>query len=138
MLLSVRIIKLASITQNNHVYEHTAEGPTPEVSLNVRSPYRRQKTRPFDNQIIILTIFVYRNRNTCDQHHYLPPDYIDYFLLSYLFAITPTISYLSTFLRSHRLFPTFLPSYDHTDYQTTHTHLANQNRAGFTMPRHGK
>jgi hypothetical protein len=43
MLLSARITKLAFITQNNHVYEHTAEGPTPEILLNVRSPYRRQK-----------------------------------------------------------------------------------------------
>src|SRR5450432_2034218 len=30
--------------------------------------------------------------------------------------ITSTTSYLPTFLRSHRLLPTFLPSYDHIDY----------------------
>jgi hypothetical protein len=60
---------------------------------------------------------------------------------------------LLTFLRPHRLLPTFLPSYDHIDYFLTSYlptflrsyrlpnnpySLSQSNRAGFTMPRHGK
>jgi hypothetical protein len=124
--------------------------------LNVRSPYRRQKRdsiirslfrRPYTG-IEILTIIptilpFFRSHRllltflpSCHIIDFFLPfcDYINYFLLS---------------SRSHRLFLIFLPSCDrlfpvflffcdHTDYQTTYTHSANQNRAGFTMPRHGK
>jgi hypothetical protein len=113
MSLSARITKLAFITQNNHVYEYTAEDPTPKVSLNIRSPYRRQKR---DFSIIRLSFRrPYWNRNTCD--------YIDYLTFlpitpttSYLFIFLPYHRFLPTFLRSHQLFPTFLLSCDHTDY----------------------
>jgi hypothetical protein len=118
MLLSAETIKLTFITQNNHVYEHTAEGLTLKVSLNVRSPYRRQKR---DLSIIRLS---FRRPHTgieipaintlpSSRSHrlsyyllaidyflpsYLPPDRIDYFLPysrplpSYLLAITSTTS----------------------------------------------
>jgi hypothetical protein len=125
MLLSTGIIKLASITQNNHVYEHTAEGLTSEVSLNIRSPYWRQKRdsiirssfrRPYTgieiptiNTITFLsitsTIFYFSTFLRCD--------YTDY--LIFLTTIS-TISYFPTFLRSYRLFFIFLLSCGHIDY----------------------
>ena len=114
MLLSTETIKFTSITQNNHVYEHTAEGPTLKVSLNVRSPYRRQKrdlsiirssfrrshTRIEIPAINILSFF---------QSYRLFP--ISYFLatitfyffatiISYFFATILIISYLFIFLVS--------------------------------------
>jgi hypothetical protein len=106
MSLSVKIIKLAFITQNNHVYEHTAEGPTLKVLLNVRNPYRRQKR----DLSIIRSLFrrSYWNRNTCD--------HTDYFTFLPITSTTllpscdwllPT-SYLPTFLPHHRLLLTFL------------------------------
>jgi hypothetical protein len=145
MLLNIRTIKLASITQNNHVYKHTAEDPTPKVLLNIRSPYRRQKRdlsiirlsfrRPLYTGIEIpainITTFLPTTLTTSylptflRSHRLLPnflPFYllaIDYFLLSYLLATTSTTSYLPTFLRSHRPLPTFLPFCDHIDYFLT-------------------
>ena len=125
MLLSTGITKLTSITQNNHVYEYTAEGPTPEISLNVRNPYRRQK-RDFS---IIRSSFrrFYRNWNTCDY-----TDYLTFFpttsttLLLFCDWLLPT-SYFTIFLRLTTFY--FLPSYllatisttfylsrDYTDY----------------------
>jgi hypothetical protein len=86
--LSARTIKLASITQNNHVYEHTAEGPTPEMSLNIRSPYRRQKR---DLSIIRSS---FRRPHTRVE--------------------IPAINTLPS-SRSHQLLPTFLPPPDHID-----------------------
>jgi hypothetical protein len=151
MLLNARIIKLASITQNNHVYEYTAEGPTPKVLLNVKSPYRRQKRdsiirssfrRPYTrieipaiNTIISLPTILITSyllpiiSSTSYLPTFLPScDHTDYFLSYYLLTITSTTSYLLT----------FLPFCEHTDYQITHTHSANQSRAGFTIPRHNK
>jgi hypothetical protein len=131
MLLNIGIIKLIFITQNNHVYEHTAEGPTPEMLLNVRSPYRRQKRdliirssfRRSYTGIEIFAINIITFLPTISTISYFPTflrcDYIDY--LTFL-TITSTISYLSifllyyrlffTFLRSHRLFSIFLLSCD--------------------------
>jgi hypothetical protein len=102
MLLNTGITKFTSITQNNYVYEHTAEGPTPEVSLNIRSPYRRQKR---DLSIIRLS---FRRPYTRIE---IPAVNIITFL-----PTTLTISYFFTFLRLYRLFPIFLPSCDHIDY----------------------
>jgi hypothetical protein len=210
MLLSTETIKLASITQNNHVYEYTAEGPTPEVSLNIRSPYRRQKRdlsiirslfqRSLYTGIEIPAINTITFLPTTSTISYFLPSYFLATLstFSYLLATASTIYYLLTFLRPHRLFITFLPSCDHIDYfllsyllalrlyrlsylpydyigyflpsyllaitsttsylpaflrpyrlpttdihivdlsKTTHTRSANQNRARFAMPRHGK
>ena len=128
MSLNVRTIKLASITQNNHVYEHTAEGLTPEILLNIRSPYRRQKRdlsiirssfrRPhikIEIPAIILSLPFSRSHRLFPTF-LLSCDHIDYFLSFYLLTITSTISYFFTFLRSYRLFPIFLPSCGHTDY----------------------
>jgi len=108
--LSAGTTKLASITQNNHVYEHTAEGPTPEVSLNVRSPYRRQKR---DLSIIRSS---FRRPHTGIEVPTIIPTTLPSFRSHPL---------LPTFLRSTTSY--FLPCCDHTDYQTTHTHSANQN-----------
>jgi hypothetical protein len=125
VLLSTEIIKLASITQNNHVYEYTAEGPTPEVLLNIRSPYRRQKRDSIirssfqrlytgiEIPAINTIIFLLTTSTISYFFTFLRYDYTDY--LTFL-TITSTISYFSTFLRSHRLLPTFLPSYGHIDY----------------------
>jgi hypothetical protein len=111
MSLNVKTTKLASITQNNHVYEHTAEDPTPEMSLNIKSPYRRQK-RDFS---IIRSLFRRSYTkieipaiNTITFLSTIPTTF--YFLPFYLFATISIISYLSIFLRSYRLFPTFLRS----------------------------
>jgi hypothetical protein len=134
MSLNTGTTKLASITQNNHVYEYTAESPTPEILLNVRSPYRRQKRdlsiirlsfrRPhirIEIPTIISTILsffrLYRLLPTFLSFYHIIDsflfscDRIDYFLLSYLFATILTISYLSIFLLYYRLFLTFLRSY---------------------------
>jgi hypothetical protein len=132
VLLSAETIKLTFITQNNHVYEYTAESPTPEVSLNVRSPYRRQKRdfsiirllfRRSHTRIEILAINIITFLPIISITFYLSPDYIDYFLSSYFLAIIPiicyflpsyflaiipitsTTSYLPTFLRLYRLYP---------------------------------
>jgi hypothetical protein len=166
MLLSTGTIKFASITQNNHVYEHTAEGPTPEMSLNVRSPYRRQKRdfsiirssfrRSLYTGIEIPTIDIITFLPITSTIPYLPTflrshrllfNFLPSYLLAilsisfYLFATASIISYFFTFLRSHRLYPTFLFFCGYIDYflpSCDHTHLANQNRARFAMPRHGK
>jgi hypothetical protein len=147
MLLNIEITKLAFITQNNYVYEHTAENPTPEMSLNIRSPYRRQKRdfsiiRSSFRRLLYTGIEIPAINTLPSSRSYrllptfLPScDHIDHFLHSYLLTIILTTLPSS---RSHRLLLTFLPSCDHTDYQTTHTRSANQNRARFTMPRHGK
>jgi hypothetical protein len=142
VLLNTGTIKLASITQNNHVYEYTAESPTPEMLLNIRSPYRRQKR---DLSIIRLSfrrsLYTGIEIPAINTITFLPTiSTTSYFLPSYLLAITSTtsyfptflrydhtdyltfltttstISYLPTFLRSHRLLPTFLPSCGHIDY----------------------
>jgi hypothetical protein len=104
------------------------------MSLNVKSPYRRQKRdlsiirslfRRFHTGIKILTIIPtilpssrsHRLLSTfLPSYHiidfFLPScDRINYFLSSYLLATASTISYLLTFLRSYRLLPNFLPSY---------------------------
>jgi hypothetical protein len=138
MSLNAKTTKLASITQNNHVYEHTAEGPTPKVSLNVRSPYRRQKRdlsiirslfrRPLYTGIEILAINIITFLPTTST--------TSYFLPSYLLAIISTTSYLPAFLRPHRLPTTDIHIVDLS--KTTHTRSANQNRAKFAMPRHDK
>jgi hypothetical protein len=125
MLLNTKTTKLASITQNNHVYEHTAEGPTPEMSLNVRNPYRRQKRdsiirssfrRPHTG-IEIPAINTITFLPTTSTISYFPTflryDYTDYLTF---FTTISTISYLLTFLRLHRLLPTFLPFCGHIDY----------------------
>jgi hypothetical protein len=124
--LSAGTTKLASITQNNHVYEHTAEGPTPEMSLNVRSPYRRQKRDSIIRSsfrrshtgievftIISITLPFFRS-------YPLLPIFFYFFatisIISYLSIFLPHYRFFLTFLRPYRLFPTFLPSYDHIDY----------------------
>jgi hypothetical protein len=143
MLLNAEIIKLAFITQNNHVYEYTAESPTLKVLLNVRSPYRRQKR----DLSIIRSLFrrPYWNRNTCNHTDYLiflPTtsttllSFYDWLFLIYYFL--PSCDYIDhslffTFLRSHRLFLTFLPTIstifyflpfcDHIDYFLLFTFL---------------
>jgi hypothetical protein len=89
--LSTGITKLAFITQNNHVYEYTAEGPTSKVLLNVRSPYRRQK-----RDLSIIRLLFRRSYTRVE-----------------VFAI---ISIILPSFRSHRLFPIFLFSCDHIDY----------------------
>jgi hypothetical protein len=124
MLLSAETIKLASITQNNYVYEHTAEGLTPEILLNVRSPYRRQKRdfsiirssfRRSHTRIEILAINITTFLSTistillpsCDRLFLIFLsfcDHIDYFLSFYFLATISTISYLSIFLRLYRLY----------------------------------
>jgi hypothetical protein len=111
MLLNIGTIKLTSITQNNHVYEHTAESSTPKVSLNIKSPYRRQKR---DLSIIRSS---FRRPHTrieipaINTITFLPTTpTTSYFLPFYLLATISTTSYLPTFLRSHRLLPTFLRS----------------------------
>jgi hypothetical protein len=193
MSLNAKTTKLASIMQNNHVYEYTAEGPTPKVSLNVRSPYRRQKRdsiirlsfrRPHtvvgrtgtgtcypafgvlsasidfrvlpaqlyiasvDSYPAIQAIFSLHER----AFHLMARSILAYhntrieipaintttslpitsttFLPSYV-AIIPTTLPSS---RSHRLLPTFLLSCDYTDYQTTHTHSANQDALDLPCP----
>src|ERR1700722_15523384 len=115
MSLNTGITMLTFITQNNHVYEYTAEGLTPEVLLNVRSPYRRQKRdlsiirslfrRPYTG-IEILTINIpisyfptFLRKYRLFLTFLSSSDYIDYFLLCYLLTIILTISYLFTFLR---------------------------------------
>jgi hypothetical protein len=125
MSLNIKTIKLASITQNNHVYEYTAEDPTPKMLLNIRSPYRRQKRdsiirlsfRRSYTGIEILAINIITFLPTISTISYfstfLRYDYTDYFTF---FTIISTISYLPIFLRLYRLFPTFLPSCDHIDY----------------------
>jgi hypothetical protein len=114
VLLSAKIIKLASITQNNHVYEYTAEGLTLKVLLNIRSPYRRQKRdlsiirssfrRFLYTGIEIPAINIITFLPTISTISYfltfLRCDYIDY--LTFL-TITSTISYLFAFLRPYRL-----------------------------------
>jgi hypothetical protein len=102
VLLSTGTIKLAFITQNNHVYEYTAEGLTPEMSLNVRSPYRRQK-----RDLLIIRLSFRR-----------PYTRIEIPAINTIIFF-PTISiifYLSTFSRSHQLFLIFLSSCDYIDY----------------------
>jgi hypothetical protein len=105
------------------------------MSLNVKSPYRRQKRdlsiirssfrRPH-TRIEIPATKIITFLPTTSPTSYLPTflrphrplptflpscDHIDHFLPSYLLATTSTTSYLLTFLRSHRLLPNFLPSY---------------------------
>jgi hypothetical protein len=128
VLLSAKIIKLASITQNNHVYEYTAEGLTLKVLLNIRSPYRRQKRdlsiirssfrRFLYTGIEILAINIITFLPTISIISYFLPSYLLIISLisSYLFATVSTIYYLLTFLRPHRLFTIFLLSCDHIDY----------------------
>jgi hypothetical protein len=126
--------------------------------LNVRNPYRRQK-----RDSIIRSSFrrSYTGiENTCDQYYYLPPDHIDYFLLSYLlalrlyrlsylfydhidyflsfylFAITSTTFYLPAFLRPYWLPITDIYIVDLS--KIIYTRSVNQNRARFAMSRHGK
>jgi hypothetical protein len=134
MSLNTRIIKLASITQNNHVYEHTAESLTPKVLLNVKSPYRRQK-RDFSIIRLLFRRFLYTGIEilAINTIIFLPTtSTISYFLpfyflaissiFSYLFTTASIISYLPiflshywlffTFLRPHRLFLIFLSSCD--------------------------
>jgi hypothetical protein len=159
------------------------------MSLNVRSPYRRQKRdsiirssfrRPHTG--IEVSTIIPTTLPSSRSHRLLPTflrSTISYlfttssttsYLLatsstsSYLLATVSTISYLPTFLRSYQLLPYFLPSYLLATTSTisylftflrshrlpainihivnlskiTHTRSANQNRAGFTMPRHGK
>jgi hypothetical protein len=125
VLLSTEITKLASITQNNHVYEHTAEGPTPEILLNIRSPYRRQKRdsiirlsfrRPHTGiEIPAINIITFLPITSTISYFstFLRCDHTDYLIF---FTTISTISYFSTFLRLYRLFPIFLPSYGHIDY----------------------
>jgi hypothetical protein len=108
--LNIKITKLTFITQNNHVYEYTAEGLTPEMLLNVRSPYRRQKRdlsiirlsfrRPHTG-IEIFTINIITFLPITSTISYFLPfcDHTDYFLFFYLLAIDY-----------------FLPSCDHIDY----------------------
>jgi hypothetical protein len=168
VLLNAKITKLTFITQNNHVYEYTAEGLTPEVLLNIRSLYRRQKRDLSIIRLLFRRSYTGIEIFTINIITFLPTTSITFYLFIFLRSTTsyfptflrstisylPTflrstisylltflrsiISYLLTFLRSHRLFPTFLSFCDHTDYQITHTHSANQNRAGFTIPKHGK
>jgi hypothetical protein len=121
VLLNTGTIKLASITQNNYVYEHTAENPTPKMSLNVRSPHRRQKR---DLSIIRSSFRRPHTRVEIPAINTLPSSrpLLPTFLPSCV-AIIPTTLPSS---RSHRLLPTFLPSYhiidfflpscDHIDY----------------------
>jgi hypothetical protein len=122
MSLNIKIIKFASITQNNHVYEHTAESPTLKVSLNVRSPYRRQKRdfliirSSFRRSHIGIEIFtiniptilpfsrLYRLFFT----FLLSCDYIAYFLPFYLFATISPIFYFFTFLSFCDRLPSYL------------------------------
>jgi hypothetical protein len=126
VLLSTGIIKLAFITQNNHVYEYTAESPTSEVLLNVRSPYRRQK-RDFSiirllfrrlytgieiPAINIITFFPITSTISYFST-FLRCDYTDYLIFLTIISI---ISYFFTFLRLYRLFSIFLPSCGHIDY----------------------
>ena len=106
MSLNTEIIKFASITQNNYVYEYTAEGPTPEMLLNVRSPYRRQK-RDFS---IIRSSF----RRSLYTGIEIPAINTIIF-----FSITSTISYLLTTIPTISYFFTFLLSCDHIDYSLT-------------------
>jgi hypothetical protein len=119
MLLNIGITKLAFITQNNHVYEHTAENPTLKVSLNVRSPYRRQKRDSIIRllfrqsytgiEILAINIITFFPIISIISYFltFLRCDHTDYFTF---LTIISTISYLPTFLRSHRLFPIFLLS----------------------------
>jgi hypothetical protein len=93
VLLSIRTTKLASITQNNHVYEYTAEGPTPEVLLNIRNPYRRQKRDFSIIRLLFRRPYTRIEIPAINTTIYLPPDYIDYFLPFYLLAIISTIYY---------------------------------------------
>jgi hypothetical protein len=97
------------------------------VSLNIRSPYRRQK-----RDFLIIRLSFRRPYTGIEISAIIPttsyfsPDHIDYFLSSYLFAITLITSYFPTFLshyrlfltflRPHRLFLTFLSFCDHIDY----------------------
>jgi hypothetical protein len=124
--LSVGTIKLAFITQNNHVYEYTAESLTPEVLLNVKSPYRRQKRdsiirslfrRPYTGiEIPAINIIIFLP--TTSIIFYFLSSYLLTILLTffYLFATVLITYYFLTFLRPHRLFIIFLPSCDHIDY----------------------
>jgi hypothetical protein len=110
MSLNTGTTKLASITQNNHVYEYTAESPTPEILLNVRSPYRRQKR---DLSIIRLSFrrpHIRVETPAITTTIFLPTT------TSYPLTTISTTSYLPTFLRLHRLLPIFLPSCGHIDY----------------------
>jgi hypothetical protein len=134
VLLSARTIKLASITQNNYVYEHTAEGPTPEVLLNIRSPYRRQKR----DLSIIRSSFrrPHWNRNTCDYTDYLTfLPITSTTLLPSCDWLLPT-SYLPTFLRSHPLFPIFLPFCDYIHYFLPFYLLATASTTSYLPPDH--
>jgi hypothetical protein len=95
------------------------------MSLNIRSPYRRQKRdsiirlsfRRSYIGIEILAINIITFLLIISTISYFPTflrcDYIDY--LTFL-TITSTISYFSTFLRSYRLFSIFLPSCGYIDY----------------------
>jgi hypothetical protein len=103
MSLSARITKLMFITQNNHVYEYTAEGPTPEVLLNIRSPYRRQKR---DFSII---------RSSFRRSLYTGIEIFAINTTTFL-PITSTIFYLLAIISITFYLSTFLPSYDHIDY----------------------
>jgi hypothetical protein len=125
MLLNTGTTKLAFITQNNYVYEHTAENLTPKISLNIKSPYRRQKRdsiirlsfRRFHTEIEIPAINIITFLPITLITFYFPIflrcDYTDY--LTFLTTIL-TISYLFTFLRSYRLFLIFLLSCGYIDY----------------------
>jgi hypothetical protein len=132
MLLSTRTIKLAFITQNNHVYEHTAEGPTPKMLLNIRSPYRRQK-----RDLSIIRSSFRRSYTRIE----IPAINIIIFL-----PITSTIPYLLTFLlyyrlfliflRSYPLFPTFLPFCDYIHYFLLFYLLAIASTTSYLFPDH--
>jgi hypothetical protein len=167
MLLNTGITKFAFITQNNHVYEYTAESLTPEVLLNVRSPYRRQKR---DFSIIRLSFRrPYWNRNICNHTDYLTflpitsttllPSCDWLFLTSYLLIFLPHYRFFPIFLRPYRLFLIFFSTTSTISYlftflrlyrlsaidihivdlsKITHTRSVNQNRVRFAMPRHGK
>jgi hypothetical protein len=103
MSLSAGITKLASITQNNHVYEHTAEGPTSEMLLNIRNPYRRQK-----RDLSIIRLLFRRPLYTGIE--------IPAINTTIFFPITSTTFYLLATIPTIFYFSTFLPSCDHIDY----------------------
>ena len=111
MLLSAGTIKLAFITQNNYVYEYTVQKPTPEVSLNVRNPYRRQKrtlliTDPHFDDLISES-----KTSTVNTHYIIIILLPTFYLLTYLLptylppTYRPPTFYLLTYL------PTYRPQY---------------------------